>query len=104
VRVKLLEAFAVGIPVVSTRLGAEGLASSDGEICALADDPDGFAQKTLALIQNPGAAEAMARRARQHVVDQRDIPRMTQRLLDCYQAEVRRARGKTEFKVRSTSP
>ena len=42
VRVKLLEAFAAGIPVVSTRLGAEGLATMDGEICALADDPAGF--------------------------------------------------------------
>ncbi len=40
VRVKLLEAFAAGIPVVSTRLGAEGLADKDGEICALADDAD----------------------------------------------------------------
>ena len=39
VRVKLLEAFAAGIPVVSTRVGAEGLAVKDGEFCALADDP-----------------------------------------------------------------
>ena len=36
VRVKLLEAFAAGIPVVSTRVGAEGLAVKDGEFCALA--------------------------------------------------------------------
>ncbi len=31
VRVKLLEAFASGIPVVSTTVGAEGLARQDGE-------------------------------------------------------------------------
>ena len=43
VRVKLLEAFAAGIPVVSTRVGAEGLAVKDGEFCALADDPAEFA-------------------------------------------------------------
>src|SRR5262249_11903455 len=43
VRVKLLEAFAAGIPVVSTRIGAEGLADQDGAICGLADDPKGFA-------------------------------------------------------------
>ena len=30
VRVKLLEAFAAGIPVVSTRVGAEGLAPAPG--------------------------------------------------------------------------
>jgi hypothetical protein len=32
-----------GIPVVSTRLGAEGLADRDGDICALADQPAEFA-------------------------------------------------------------
>ena len=93
VRVKLLEAFAAGIPVVSTRLGAEGLASSDGEICVLADDPDTFAEKTLSLIKNQEEAEAMARRAREHVVSQRDMLQMTQRLVESYQAEVRRMRS-----------
>jgi glycosyltransferase involved in cell wall biosynthesis len=93
VRVKLLEAFAAGIPVVSTRLGAEGLASKDGEICALADDPDAFAEKTLDLIRNPVEAEAMARRAREHVVNQRDMPRMTEQLVECYRAEVGRMRA-----------
>jgi len=93
VRVKLLEAFAAGIPVVSTRLGAEGLASKDGEICALADDPDAFAEKTLSLVRNQEQSEAMARRAREHVISQRDMLQMTQRLLECYQAEVRRMRS-----------
>ena len=96
VRVKLLEAFAAGIPVVSTRLGAEGLASKDGEICGLADDPEAFAEKTLALIKNLNQAQAMAARAREYVVSQRDMPRMTERLVECYQAEVGR--------MRTTSP
>jgi glycosyltransferase involved in cell wall biosynthesis len=67
VRVKLLEAFASGIPVVSTRLGAEGLARIDGEFCALADDPHGFAEHIVTLLKNPAAAAAMAARARQEV-------------------------------------
>jgi len=92
VRVKLLEAFAAGIPVVSTRLGAEGLASADGAICALADDPDAFAQKTLELIENSAAADAMAQRAREEVVQKRDMRRMTERLVECYAEEVRRMR------------
>ena len=41
-RVKLLEAFAAGIPVVSTTLGAEGLTATDGDICALADTAEEF--------------------------------------------------------------
>ncbi len=84
VRVKLLEAFAAGIPVVSTRLGAEGLASTDGDICALADDPADFAKKVLALIEDPADAELMARRAREHVVKARDMRRMTESLLENY--------------------
>ena len=53
VRVKLLEAFAAGIPVVSTRVGAEGLASEDGGFCALADDPAAFAERVLAPVRRP---------------------------------------------------
>ncbi|HVW83673.1 MAG TPA: glycosyltransferase, partial [Bryobacteraceae bacterium] len=56
VRVKLLEAFASGIPVVSTRLGAEGLAREDGAFCALADEAETFAARVVELLQNEEAA------------------------------------------------
>ena len=62
VRVKLLEAFASGIPVVSTRIGAEGLAANDGEICELADDPEEFAQKVIRLLSDQREASALAQR------------------------------------------
>ena len=57
-RVKLLEAFAAGIPVVSTRLGAEGLTDRDGEICALADQPVEFARHVIDLLRDPQKAAA----------------------------------------------
>jgi glycosyltransferase involved in cell wall biosynthesis len=93
VRVKLLEAFAAGIPVVSTRLGAEGLAEIDGDICALADDAEGFARRTVELLQDSGLAEGLARRARVDVVAKRDMRGMTLRLVESYRAEVLRLRG-----------
>ncbi len=98
VRVKLLEAFAAGIPVVSTRLGAEGLASVDGEICALADDPEGFAERVLKLIENPGEAAEMARRARADVVAKRDMRAMTERLVDSYRGGQADAQGESEIR------
>jgi glycosyltransferase involved in cell wall biosynthesis len=86
VRVKLLEAFAAGIPVVSTRIGAEGLAETDGEICALADDPEEFAQRIIELFDHPDQAEAMAIRARQDVMERRDMRTITRRLEQNYRS------------------
>jgi GT2 family glycosyltransferase/glycosyltransferase involved in cell wall biosynthesis len=93
VRVKLLEAFAAGIPVVSTRLGAEGLAKTDGEICALADEAPDFAARAIELLDHPEKAAAMAQRARAEVVAKRDMRKMTENLVASYRSEVRRMRG-----------
>jgi len=92
VRVKLLEAFATGIPVVSTSVGAEGLARNDGEICSLADDPEGFAARVLALFDNPSAAAAMAARARAEVDAHWDMAAVTPKLVAEYRSLTREKR------------
>ena len=88
VRVKLLEAFAAGIPVVSTRVGAEGLATQDGEFCSLADDPVLFAERVLELLEEPEAAAEMATRARAEVVANWDMAAITRKLVDSYRDAV----------------
>ena len=60
VRVKLLEAFASGIPVVSTSQGAEGLVSDREEILELADTADEFARRVLKLLDDPEHARSLA--------------------------------------------
>jgi glycosyltransferase involved in cell wall biosynthesis len=94
-RVKLLEAFSAGIPVVSTRIGAEGLATIDGEICALADDPGEFAAKIVELLGDATKAGEMAQRARERVVATRDMAVLTRRLVESYRAVLEEKRGKT---------
>jgi GT2 family glycosyltransferase/glycosyltransferase involved in cell wall biosynthesis len=94
VRVKLLEAFAAGIPVVSTRLGAEGLADDDGGICALADTPETFAARSVELLRNSEMAADMAARARNYVAQHRDIRRMTEQLVECYRTQIREMRAR----------
>jgi GT2 family glycosyltransferase/glycosyltransferase involved in cell wall biosynthesis len=84
IRVKLLEAFAMGIPVVSTFLGAEGLARVDGEFCALADQPEAFAAKVVDLLEHTELANEMAARARQEVEANWDMEVITRRLVDRY--------------------
>ena len=84
VRVKLLEAYASGIPVVSTRIGAEGLAAQDGEFCLLADDPGTFAEQVLRIFDDPAFAAGMAARARAEVVANWDMATVTGRLVESY--------------------
>jgi len=93
VRVKLLEAYAAGIPVVSTRVGAEGLAGKDGEFCALADDPAGFAERVLAIFENPQAAAEMAARARREVEENWDMAAITRKLAESYREAVKLKRA-----------
>ncbi len=100
VRVKLLEAFASGIPVVSTYLGAEGLARVDGEFCSLADTPEAFAAKAIQLLQNSEASGQMAARARTEVETNWDMAVITQRLVGRYRdlVDTKRARQRSNPK------
>jgi O-antigen biosynthesis protein len=93
VRVKLLEAFAAGIPVVSTRLGAEGLVEKTGLVCELADNPERFAAAVVNLLADPGRGERLATEARAAVAQNWDVAVMTRQLEAVYRGEVRRLRG-----------
>jgi glycosyltransferase involved in cell wall biosynthesis len=90
VRVKLLEAFASGIPVVSTYVGAEGLARRDGELCFLADDPVEFATKVIEVFDNPSRGEELAVAARAEVMANWDMTAITQKLVVSYRTALER--------------
>jgi glycosyltransferase involved in cell wall biosynthesis len=66
-RLKILEAAAVGVPVVSTRLGAEGLSLVEGTEILLNDDPSGFAAAVCELLSNPEVRRRQAAAARRKV-------------------------------------
>lgn len=52
VRIKLLEALSVGLPVVSTSIGAEGIDVENGRHILLADSPDTFARAVVSILKN----------------------------------------------------
>lgn len=62
-RIKILEAFAYGTPVVATSIGIEGIAAQDGEHALIADGPEAFVRACIALATEPGRAREMAARA-----------------------------------------
>lgn len=68
-RLKLLEALAMGAPVVSTPMGAEGVEGlRDGEQLLLADRPAEFAAALLRLIDTPALAERLGQAGRAFAV------------------------------------
>ena len=62
-RLKIYEAMAMGTPIVSTTIGAEGLPVRDGEHLLIADSPQEQATAILRLLQDRGNAERLAARA-----------------------------------------
>jgi len=69
-RVKIPTAWAAGIPVVATTIGAEGLHYTDGENILIADDPGGFAQKIAILMDDEELARRISHNGRA-VVEER---------------------------------
>lgn len=67
VRYKVLEALAMAKPVVTTTLGADGIALQPGHDALLADSPAEFAQTVLALLDDPARGQELARNGRAFV-------------------------------------
>ncbi|HUP04002.1 MAG TPA: glycosyltransferase, partial [Bryobacteraceae bacterium] len=93
VRVKLLEAFAAGIPAVSTTVGAEGLAAEGGGLCLLADHPAEFAARVVELLEDPEKGAELACRARAAVEADWSMPAVTRKLVEGYREAVRSKRA-----------
>ncbi len=71
-RFKLLEAMAMGKPIVSTRLGAEGLSVQDGREMRLADRAEEFAGAVIDLLNDERRRRALGEQARRLVSDSYD--------------------------------
>jgi len=66
-RLKILEAMAAGVPVVSTSKGAEGLAVVDKEHLLIADTPESFTNAVITLLSNDDVRYSLASHARKLV-------------------------------------
>jgi polysaccharide biosynthesis protein PslH len=79
-RLKILEAAAMAKPVVSTRLGAEGLEFADGKEIVLKDAPESFAEATSSLLLDPSRRRALGQAARARVEEMYSFPVLRRRL------------------------
>jgi len=63
-RLKILEAMALGTPVVATSKGAEGLDVTNGGNILLADEPEAFANAVIRLLGDPSLRASLAQEGR----------------------------------------
>ena len=66
-RLKIYEAMAMGKPVISTTVGAEGLPVVDGRELLIADDPEDFAEAAIGLLSDERLAKRIGQQARETV-------------------------------------
>jgi glycosyltransferase involved in cell wall biosynthesis len=72
-RLKIIEYLALGIPTVSTEIGAEGLPVSDGETIIIAKDAkDDFVEKTIKLLNDKQLREKLSRNGKDLVKEKLD--------------------------------
>jgi glycosyltransferase involved in cell wall biosynthesis len=84
VRMKILEAWARGVPVVATAEGASGLEASDGAELLVARDGAGFAAAIRRLCDEPALAAALVRGGRAALRRRHDPVAVARRLLAAY--------------------
>ena len=60
-RVKILDAWAHGLPIISTSIGAEGIEYIDGKNILIADSPTKFAQNIVQILMNNNLANNLSK-------------------------------------------
>ena len=83
-RLKILEAMAAGVPVISTRRGAEGLEARDGVHFLLADTSEQISAAIATLLAAPDKRSRLIAEARRLVETQYDWNVLGQRLASLY--------------------
>lgn len=96
-RLKILEAMAIGRPVVSTTTGCEGLDVIDGEHILIADDGALFAEQTVNLLTDSARRAKLIEKAREYVILSHDWDFIARKLLAAF-SEMAIQAGKIEYR------
>ncbi len=87
-RVKILEAMARGVPVVSTAVGCEGIDVEAGRHLLVEDDPARFADAVVRVLADDALARLLASEARALVMARYDVAAVSSALLGALQTVV----------------
>jgi glycosyltransferase involved in cell wall biosynthesis len=103
-RLKILEAMALGTPVVSTTKGAEGIAARHGEHLLLADDAPNFAAATVGLLRDATLRQRLAVNARRLVEERYDWTRIGEQFTGLVEDAIRRQKSQSSTNPRMGQP
>jgi polysaccharide biosynthesis protein PslH len=92
-RLKILEAMAAGVPVVSTALGAEGIDVTDGKDILIAESPNDFVAAVTRLASSPDLAQLLRAGGRALVTRLYDWPALGEKLFRVHCETLERVRG-----------
>ncbi len=84
IQTKNLEAMAMGIPIVTTSIGAMGLEAETDTELLIADTPETFAERVIHLIENPDIRQNLANAGRKRVEASYDWQVLVNRLEQVY--------------------
>jgi sugar transferase (PEP-CTERM/EpsH1 system associated) len=85
VKTKVLEGMAMGMAIVSTELGIEGIDAISGKHLMVANHPDEFAEKVIYLLENPTIRYELGWNARKLVEEKYDWDKIVAELDKTYQ-------------------
>ena len=88
IRIKILEAMAMGKTVISTSMGASGLQARDGEHLFLADTPADFIRVLEHLHARQDLLQETGRKARRFVRENFDILTLSEKLISFYKEQL----------------
>lgn len=77
IRTKILEAFAAGVPVITTSVGVEGIEIKNGVHCLIADTPEDFISNINLLISDAQMQTKLSKNARNFVQEYYSIEKCT---------------------------
>jgi glycosyltransferase involved in cell wall biosynthesis len=85
-RLKVLEAFAAGIPVVATTVGAEGIMAENGRDILIADNAEEFATHCVRLLTDSAFNERIRESAFALVNREYNLPVLCEKVDRCYRS------------------
>ena len=84
VRIKILEAMALGKIVISTRVGAQGIACEDGKHILRANDPSEFVMQVERCLSSPDLCEQISRNARALIREKYELSKIGEDMMRFY--------------------